>query len=385
MERDTRSQRSDYENRRRSSSAPRTRTSRNGSSSQNRRSSRQGSRRSDSVPQFEEGDRARSSRRSRSSRGQDTGYRVSHHPIRFNDSYAPRGFLSRFDSRGLVILAIAILLVFLLIFGMVSCVQSCSSQKVDDGETQVNAIDSRVAYGTDEDLTSELSTVLDQSEDLQWIAKHADEYSDARIVELAIREPAAISFVRNQLDAEKKAESYDDEVTQGTYPLLYDWDSRWGYVEYGGDGLPLGLTGSGPTCLSMAYMGLTGKADMTPADMADLAAEYGYDTGDAFCTSDLFTAQAENLGLSCVQTGLTSDELTTALASGVVVAQVNADTLTSEAHWVLVVTTNDDGSVTVYDPTSTDVSSHTWDPGTIAASSSGFWCLSAASTDTTSA
>lgn len=367
------------EGRRGGSSGRRGQSSRGSSGRSRSRSSQQRRRRATNVPQFESNDRPRSSRND--SRQGGTGYRVSHHPIRFNDSFAPRGFLSRFDSRGLVFLAITILVVFLLIFGIVGCVRSCSSQKVDNTEEQVNPVDSRVAYGTDEELTGELSDALDQGDDIEWIAKHADEYSDPRIIELALREPEAISFVRNLPDADATAEAYEDEVTQGTYPLLYDWDSRWGYVEYGGDGLPLGLTGSGPTCLAMAYMGLTGNSDKTPADMAELATEAGCDTGDAFCTGDLFTGQAAGLGLSCVQTGVTSDELLSALSTGVVAAQVNAGTLTSDAHWVLIIAENDDGSVTVYDPTSSSVSSHSWDPGTIASSSAGFWCLSAATSE----
>ena len=48
-----------------------------------------------------------------------------------------------------------------------------------------------------------------------------------------------------------------------TVPLLMQWDQRWGYQQYAGD--VFGLTGCGPTCLSMVAMYLTGDTSMTGA------------------------------------------------------------------------------------------------------------------------
>ncbi|MCH4053507.1 MAG: hypothetical protein LKG38_03385 [Atopobiaceae bacterium] len=333
---------------------------------------RQRRRQRESVPQFESDARGR-----RQGSRHDTGYRVSRRQIRFNDR-SGRGFLGRLEPAQLVMMAIGIIILFLLIFGISSCVRGCTAQKASEAEKQTNPVDSRVAYGASEDITNALASRLDEDEDLSWIAKHADEYSDDRIIQLALRESAAVSFVRGLPDAKATSAAYEDAVTQGTCPVLYDWDTRWGYVEYGGDGLPLGLTGSGPTCLSIVYMGITGNSDKTPADMAQLATDSGCATGDLFCTGDLFSGQASGLGLSCVQTGVTSDELLSALQTGFVIAQANAGTLTSDAHWVVVTTANDDGSVSMIDPTSTEVTSHEWDPGTIASSCAAFYCLSAA-------
>lgn len=302
-------------------------------------------------------------------------YQIRPHSIRFEGHPSGGRPGPRIGSRGLVMLAGAIAVLFLLVFGVVGCVRGCAGPK-EEAEP-VNEADERVAYGTDEGLTAELTPVLDRDEQVSWIAAHADDYADPRIVELALREPEAVSFVRSLPKAEAKAEPYDDEVTQGTVPQLYDWDERWGYVEYGGEGLPLGLTGSGPTCLAMAYMGLTGKSDMTPADMAELAAEGGYDEGDEFCSAELFVNEAEGLGLTCTQIEVSRDQLVTSLGSYVVAARVRPDTLTSEGHWVLVVGVNENGSVTVYDPTSSEVTGHEWAPGTIADASGGLYALAA--------
>ena len=53
--------------------------------------------------------------------------------------------------------------------------------------------------------------------------------------------------------------SLDKEVRGGGVPRLLQWDQRWGYREYG-DGI-IGITGCGPTCLSMVYIYLTGDTD----------------------------------------------------------------------------------------------------------------------------
>lgn len=65
--------------------------------------------------------------------------------------------------------------------------------------------------------------------------------------------------------------------------------------------------------------------------------------------------------------------------------QLNANFTTPYAHWALVVKTNDDGSVTMYDPDSTSASGHTWAAGTIAKNSSTLLSVTAASDDTASA
>ena len=54
--------------------------------------------------------------------------------------------------------------------------------------------------------------------------------------------------------------------SEGEIPLLIQWDKRWGYETYGDD--LMALSGCGPACLSMVYVGLTGDTDMNPKAMA---------------------------------------------------------------------------------------------------------------------
>lgn len=303
------------------------------------------------------------------------GYQLRTHNIRFNSRPRARGFFARYDSRQLLLIAAFIVVVFLLIFGVVGCVRSCTAPK--EPVQAENETDSRVAAGVSEELTNELSARLDEDKKIAWIAKHADEYPDPRIIELALREPAAVDFVRNYPGASHKTSRYNEEVTRGTFPTLYTWDERWGNMEYGGEDLPLGLTGSGPTCLSMAYMGLTGRSEKSPADMAELAEDCGYDTGDTYCTGELFVNEAGSIGLVCSEVAIDVDTFERVLENNVIVCRVKADSFTPMEHYVLVVGLYDNGSCRVLDPTSTTVTTRPWDVASVVSNTENAYAIAA--------
>jgi hypothetical protein len=205
---------------------------------------------------------------------------------------------------------------------------------------------------------------LDNADKLKDIAANATAYSDDRIIELALREPTAIDFVQQLPTASKETSAYTGTVVKGTYPELYDWDTNWAFMDYGS--LPLGLTGSGPTSLAMAYMGLTGKNDKSPADMAQLAINGGYATGASGTSADFFTSAASSLGLKVTKIDATENDIAENLtASTPILVELQAGTVGDESHWALLVSYNRDTSVTLYDPTSTSASAHSWDAGTM--------------------
>lgn len=312
----------------------------------------------------------RSARRNRG-RG---GYPLKSRSINFRGGQG-RG---RGPDRRLIILAVlALVLVVLLVVGVSSCVRGCSSSS--ESSTDTNPIDSRVSVGVSEDLTKQFSARLDQNEKLAHIAASASGYEDQGLPELALSCPEAIDFVAAYPEAEKTAQPYEDSVSQGTVPELWCWDARWGSVDYAGR--PLALTGSGPTALSMAYMSLTGSADKTPADIASLVSDAGLATGDSGMSASFLTSGIENLGLTCSTYTSNADNLSRLLDTGThLLIEAKAKTLTDAAHWVLVVSENEDGSVVVYDPTSPAISAHPWDPATVASACDTLYVLSATST-----
>ena len=61
---------------------------------------------------------------------------------------------------------------------------------------------------------------------------------------------------------------------QGEVPYLYQTDPQWSEEPYAGGNMR--ENGCGPTCLSMAYVALTGNTNLDPTAMARLSEEQGH-------------------------------------------------------------------------------------------------------------
>lgn len=338
----------------------------------------------------------RSSSRTRNLTGPDTGYTLHSHRVNYSrrrgaDRY---GFV---NGRFILLLVIVVVVVVVIIAGISSCVAGSSSSRQQEQQTDEQTESKpRVASGISSDLTTQFNAVLDRDDQMAQIAQNADQYDDERLLQLALNEPEAVSFVANYLTADKSASSYTDTVTQGQVPQLYDWDTRWGYVSYG-DGC-IGVTGSAPTTIAMAYMGLTGKSDITPATIAQgVSTGSGSSTASSSTNSNSTSTNANRtsststtsssasdsadsviqlmsqVGLEATQYDSSSETLVACLSSTSVAAvYVSDDGLQDnrDAHWALVVGMNQDGTLNVFDPTSSLVSTRTWDSSTIARASS---------------
>lgn len=280
------------------------------------------------------------------------------------------------DPRLLIMLIVGVALLIALIIGGTMLIRGCVNERAAKKAAESQDTDTRVSLTISADMAKEFSTVLDRNDLFAKIALNADAVGDTRLLELALREPDAIAYVAGyaEKNAPKGASAYGDSASKGYYPKLFNWDTRWGYVTYG-DG-PMGLTGSGPTALSMAYIGLTGKTDQTPDALAKKATENEgvdkvYDT-----TPEFMVNTAEELGLEVEELSASSENMSENLQSGTaILVQLRERSLTDEAHWALAVGRNLDGSINLYDPTSSAVSEHPWDPNTIASGADVFYAL----------
>lgn len=302
------------------------------------------------------------------------GYPLRARSINFQSGRARRMSANR---RLLILGALALVILVLIVVGISSCVRGCSAEQQS---AETNPVDERVAAGVDEDLTNQFAAELDQGEKLAQIAANADAYENQDLLALALSQPDAIDFVAAYPEAEKTAQPYGEDVSAGTVPELVCWDERWGCVDYAG--APLALTGSGPTSLAMAYMALTGNGDRTPADFAQAVTDAEAASGDSLMSGTFLTDSLGEYGLSCSTYTSNEENLTQVLDTGTyLLVEAQAGTLTDAAHWVIVVTEGSDGSLTVYDPTSPEVSAHPWDPATIAGATNTLYAISAAEGD----
>lgn len=172
------------------------------------------------------------------------------------------------------------------------------------------------------------------------------------------RHPDALEFVEGYPDHkdDAPAETIGD-VVQGQFPLLLQWDARWGYVRYGDD--LLAVTGCGPTCLAMAAAGLTGDNAITPAAVAEQAQRDGYWV-DGVTSWGLMTDGCRAWGLVSEELPLTETAVTGALDEGrPIICSVRPGDFTTTGHFILLAGLEEEG-IRVNDPNSPQNSGRLW-------------------------
>lgn len=141
-------------------------------------------------------------------------------------------------------------------------------------------------------------------------------------------------------------------------PLLLQWDERWGYSQYAGE--LMGLSGCGPTCLSMVCLYLLDDASYTPQYIAEFATENGYSVSGNGSSWTLISEGGEKLGLDVTEIPLDENRIIRNLEVGnPIICVVGPGFFTSTGHFI-VMTEYEDGYVKVNDPNSPNRSEQTW-------------------------
>lgn len=178
------------------------------------------------------------------------------------------------------------------------------------------------------------------------------------LIELLDRNPETEAFVLGYPYREALSEEVFSPESDGTVPLLMQWDTRWGYEKYGSD--YLAITGCGPTCLSMAGIYLTGNAQLRPDRIASFAQRSGYYASGYGSSWTLISQGAGELGLTATELPLVKKKIVSALEEGhpVILAMGPGD-FTTTGHYILL-TGVEDGLFRVNDPNSYKNSEKLW-------------------------
>ena len=197
-----------------------------------------------------------------------------------------------------------------------------------------------------------------------------------QLLELYERNPETRNYVFGFPENYGKYREIDltAEAESGVVPLLMQWDERWGYDIYAGD--YFGLTGCGPTCLSMVAMYVTGDAGLTPAYMGRWATGHGYAVNGNGSAWSLFTDGAAELGLTSRELTLSEADVRKALEAGEpVVCIMGPGDFTSTGHFI-VLTGWEAGGIRVNDPNSRENSETLWKFDDIRGQIQNLWAFS---------
>lgn len=192
------------------------------------------------------------------------------------------------------------------------------------------------------------------------------------LIDLYDRNKETRDFVFEYPEKKDSAPSVDlNGLETSSVPLLMQWDQRWGYRTYAGD--LFGLSGCGPTCLSMVAIYLTGNTDMNPAWMAEFATSHGYASAGNGSYWSLFSEGGASLGFNVTEIPLDKQRIIDNLEVGnPIVAVVGPGDFTTTGHFIIL-TGYKDGKIQVNDPNSKKNSQKLWDYDRISGQIKNLW------------
>lgn len=178
------------------------------------------------------------------------------------------------------------------------------------------------------------------------------------------------------LDYPLKKNTYSDAALEktevnGEMPLLMQWDERWGYYVYGDN--VIGLTGCGPTCLSMVASYLLDDPDLTPLAVAQFSANHGYCVPGHGTSWELMSDGAGQLGLYSKEVPLHEETVMQYLQQGKpIISIMGKGDFTDEGHYVVFAGV-ENGKIKINDPNSKERSETLWDFSSIQSQIRNMW------------
>lgn len=200
------------------------------------------------------------------------------------------------------------------------------------------------------------------------------------LLDLEARNPETQSYVRNY-ETRKDTHAVIDlsaDVTPGTVPHFLQWDERWGYETYGGSAVEdmMGLSGCGPTALSMVAVALTGDLNWNPLAVAQYAEANGHYSPGSGTAWSLFSEGSAGLGLTCRELPLDQTTMASALNGGeLLIASMGPGDFTEKGHFI-VLCGWDGAAFAIRDPNSKANTARTWTYGVLESQIRGLWAFS---------
>lgn len=220
-------------------------------------------------------------------------------------------------------------------------------------------VDSRRSGQSEEYINSEVCDKKAPELEPKPVEFPKEEYPD-ELLELLQKNPETQEFVMNY-PSKKNTFSREElkELNKSSIPLLLQWDERWGYYQYGDN--VMGLTGCGPTCLSMVASFLFQNPEMTPLYMADYATNNGYCVPGSGTSWEFMSKGAMGLGLQVWEVPLMESRVKEYLRQGnPIICIMGPGKFTDNGHFI-VLTGLENGKIKINDPNSKERSNQLWE------------------------
>lgn len=221
------------------------------------------------------------------------------------------------------------------------------SEKIE--EMQINVRESPEEYKAWA-VNSEKWNEIFENEGLYPKLMLEDLERNPEILEYVYEYPKAVTEVQGGLRKEEQEE---------TCPLMIQWDSRWGYVEYGN--YNIGISGCGPTSLAMVLYSFLRDETITPDSLATYAMEKGYYVSGSGTAWSFMTDVARSYGINVSQdASLNEAKMIEILEKdGLLICSMRPGDFTATGHFI-VVCGYDGENFTVNDPFSYSNSYKKW-------------------------
>lgn len=224
-----------------------------------------------------------------------------------------------------------------------------------------------------DDMDSDTAAVLEA-----FMEEHALSIRDypQELLDLLEANPETEEFVLNYPLLKNKDTVVDlaEHRNSKQVPLLMQWDTRWGYRKYGSS--VMGISGCGPTCLSMVAVYLLNDTAKDPAWMAAFSTKNGYCVPGNGTSWTLMSEGAGKLGLKATELPLDKNRMVRELEAGnPIICVMGPGDFTTTGHFI-VLTGIKDGKFTVNDPNSAQRSKKLWSYEQISGQIRNIWAFS---------
>lgn len=232
--------------------------------------------------------------------------------------------------------------------------------------------------GNSEKTASETETEAGMTEEemIRYVQSHPEKYPEFLRDFLDSTTEAAEFVFHYPENKDRKADAIDisGECREGEIPLFIQWDMRWGYETYGDE--LMALSGCGPTCLSMVYVGLTGDTTMNPKKMAEFSSQNGYYLDGIGTSWELMSSGAKDLGLSYVNPALSKNDIFAELDAGhPLICSMQPGDFTTTGHFIVIYGRKGE-NLLIHDPNSLFRSLKEWPYDQVESQIKNLWAYS---------